>query len=226
MAAQITSNPYKMHCSLLQAFPDADNGGPGRVLFRVEPSIAGTAREITVLVQSDIAPDWSRMLRNLSTRSLLDAPELRKLPKTFKEGTILRFRLRGNPTVRRTRLPDGSRDTRRRRPRHPLYREEDQLQWLVRRGRMQGFELRELPFADLSRIGASCAQYDIVVRNEGTVVSGKPTKKGISRHHSVLYEGVMRVTEQTAFEDALIHGIGPGKAFGFGLLSVAIISEH
>jgi len=47
-----------------------------------------------------------------------------------------------------------------------------------------------------------------------------------SRHRhlkfrSALLEGTLRVTEAQSFKDTLAHGIGSGKAFGFGLLSVA-----
>jgi CRISPR system Cascade subunit CasE len=37
----------------------------------------------------------------------------------------------------------------------------------------------------------------------------------------VLYEGELEVTDTAAFRQALEKGIGSGKAYGFGLLSVA-----
>jgi len=41
------------------------------------------------------------------------------------------------------------------------------------------------------------------------------------RLRSVLYNGLLEVTDPDLFHRALIRGIGSGKAFGFGLLSVA-----
>jgi CRISPR system Cascade subunit CasE len=38
---------------------------------------------------------------------------------------------------------------------------------------------------------------------------------------SVLYEGALEVTEPEAFQRTLAAGIGSGKGFGFGLLSLA-----
>jgi len=38
---------------------------------------------------------------------------------------------------------------------------------------------------------------------------------------AALFEGVLEVAEAAAFGAALREGVGPGKAFGFGLLSVA-----
>ena len=37
-------------------------------------------------------------------------------------------------------------------------------------------------------------------------------------------EGVLRVTDLEKFRNALLHGIGSAKAFGFGLLVIAPIS--
>jgi CRISPR system Cascade subunit CasE len=45
------------------------------------------------------------------------------------------------------------------------------------------------------------------------------TKDGkTGKHSSVDFQGLLRVTDQAAFMDAFTRGIGPAKAFGFGLL--------
>jgi CRISPR system Cascade subunit CasE len=220
-AAANLSRPYEMHRTLLRAFPSADQGGPGRVLFRSEPVLQARAREATVLVQSETEPDWIQADEAFPTGLLLAPPEFRSLPTTFEIGTVLRFRLRANPTVRRSKLPDGTRDERRQHPRHALYRQEDQLAWLLRQGGSQGFELVASNATDWFDTEALCARYDVIVRNEGTMLTGKKTKTGVTRHHSVLFDGRLRVTDAPAFRMALRCGIGPAKAFGFGLLSVA-----
>jgi CRISPR system Cascade subunit CasE len=38
---------------------------------------------------------------------------------------------------------------------------------------------------------------------------------------SVRFEGVLEVRDADRFREALANGIGPGKAYGFGLLSIA-----
>jgi CRISPR system Cascade subunit CasE len=38
---------------------------------------------------------------------------------------------------------------------------------------------------------------------------------------SVRFEGHLTVTDETAFAETLSSGVGSGKAFGFGLLSIA-----
>ena len=53
------------------------------------------------------------------------------------------------------------------------------------------------------------------------VLAGHPSYEVISG--AVLFEGRLEVTDRTMFLEALRGGIGSGKAFGFGLLSVASI---
>ena len=38
---------------------------------------------------------------------------------------------------------------------------------------------------------------------------------------AVLFEGELEITNAEDFRNALTHGIGSGKAYGFGLLSIA-----
>jgi len=77
--------------------------------------------------------------------------------------------------------------------------------WLSRRAELGGFRVRRL-----ASIQAGWA-YMNKTRERG---------KG-QRLRSVRYEGVLEVVDAGRFDDTLIEGIGPGKAFGFGLLSVA-----
>jgi CRISPR system Cascade subunit CasE len=220
VAAINLNRPYELHRTLLRAFPSADQGGPGRVLFRTEPMIRTRPTDAIVLVQSDKEPSWTQTDQKL-TDLLAEPPGTRIFADTFEIGTVLRFRLRANPTVRRCRLSDGTRDERRNRPRHGLYREEDQVAWLVRQGKVHGFDLMASDATEWFDTEAPCALYDVLVRDEGTILTRKQTETGVSRHHSVLFEGRLRVTDTSAFSEALRSGIGPAKAFGFGLLSVA-----
>ena len=84
--------------------------------------------------------------------------------------------------------------------------EEEQLAWLRRRGVTGGFDL-----------------LSATVRQEGMMVSSKHEGERTWQLglYSVLFEGYLRVTSPVAFIELLGRGIGSGKAFGFGLLSVA-----
>lgn len=220
-AATHLNRPYEMHRTILKALPAAADGGPGRVLFRTEPYTPARAQEITVLVQSDTEPVWERAIQGYPREMLLEPPEWRRLSAQFESGTLLRFRLRANPTRRSSRVPDGSRDERKQRPRHALCHVEDQVGWLARQGGAHGFDLQTSDADEWFDTDYPSAKYDVTVRDEGTLRTGKKTKGGVSMHHSVLFEGCLQVTDSTEFATALRTGIGPGKAFGFGLLSVA-----
>lgn len=63
----------------------------------------------------------------------------------------------------------------------------------------------------------------LLVIPEGMVVA---TKHKLDRPHdisiySVRFDGVLTVTDPDTFRQTVAAGIGPAKAFGFGLLSVA-----
>jgi CRISPR system Cascade subunit CasE len=48
-----------------------------------------------------------------------------------------------------------------------------------------------------------------------------PGKKHRLSFGSVLFEGVLEITDAERFQKTLEAGIGSGKAYGFGLLSIA-----
>ena len=85
--------------------------------------------------------------------------------------------------------------------RYGLVGEQEQLAWLSRQGERHGFAV-EAALVTASDVLAS--------------------RKGESRIslQRVCFEGRLQVRELAAFSRALEQGIGPGKAFGCGLLSV------
>lgn len=83
-----------------------------------------------------------------------------------------------------------------------IYGERELLAWLARKGEAHGFEAAPLD--------VRCVKL------------GKLHGRGRRQTwHGVQFDGVLRVSRPQAFLDGLQGGIGSGKAFGFGLLSVA-----
>ncbi|NOX55008.1 MAG: type I-E CRISPR-associated protein Cas6/Cse3/CasE [Planctomycetes bacterium] len=191
------ANAYELHRTLMRAFPERRQGGPGRVLFRVD-----TERETQqpyVLVQSDTTPTWSRLPEDeLGRPYTVCPPEWKTFEPTFAAGQLLRFRLRANPVVKRK--PAGANEGKR----LGLFREEDQITWLVRKGNQAGFVLR-----------------NVLVIKEG-FQSSRKNNHAIT-HWAVRFEGVLEVSDPDRLLQSLAEGIGPAKAFGFGLLSLARI---
>ena len=177
-------------------------------LFRIDPGPAGRA---VILVQSAVKPDWDYAFQNAGF--LLAAPaEVKVYDPGFAVGQRLRFRLAANPTRRFSRHS-------RERDGQPVKKESigkrvpvptDQLidwlaDWQVRPDESPGFSLHK----------------DSITVQPGYIYVQKGGNDGGQRLRSVRYDGVLEVTDPDRFYNTLIRGIGSGKAFGFGLLSVA-----
>lgn len=66
---------------------------------------------------------------------------------------------------------------------------------------------------------AAQSGFAVIEYAAGPATSHHFTKAGkIGKHSSVDFQGLLQVTDQQAFLDAFTNGIGPAKAFGFGLL--------
>lgn len=192
VAQRDLADPYQMHRTLLRAFPDDSEGGPGRVLYRID--FARDGRAPVVLVQSDKSPDWSRLPKGWSSGE----PEFKQFTPRFKKGTRLAFRLRANPTARRR--ASGKKNGRR----IGISGDEGQAAWLRRKGADGGFGIEV-----------------VGVINEGAVVCRRSPEDDPLTFLAVRFDGILVVNNPARFAETLVDGLGTGKAFGFGLLSVA-----
>ncbi len=201
------SDPYQLHSTLCRAFSAPDKKCPeGEFLWRLEPETdpAGCPR---ILVQSKSMPDWAGVgvqgwLANAD--SDIDLKERLKLD-SIKSAQRFRFRLRANPCVKR----DGKR--------LGLLRTDEQEAWLERKGKQHGFALPQLASFDFSETPSG--RIDVRISQEQMLRGKQHTGNGI-RVYSVLYDGILMVTEPDNFRAVLQTGIGHGKVMGLGLLSV------
>lgn len=208
------SDCQALHRRLMAAYPNLGGLRSARdqfgVLYRLDSGDGAAA----VLVQSSAAPDWSRLPANY----LIDAqPQVKRIDTLYDgiaEGQRLLFRLRANPT-RRISDRNSSQPEQWRGKRVDIRREEDQLAWLENKGQQAGFVLLTTRTAPPMRDARTSGVDDRI--------SGKHPK-GHLTFASVTFEGRLRVTDRDAFLHALQNGIGSGKAFGFGLLSIAPLS--
>jgi CRISPR system Cascade subunit CasE len=191
-----------------------------------------------LLVQSAAAPDWSRLPHDylLPVQDDQTNPAIKSVADAYaaiRAGDELLFRLRANPTKRLppSTGPDG---VRRDGKRVELRTEEDQLTWLVRKGVEAGFALLDATVrSGLPDVrpgyrppDAPDARAHSVGKVHGRRSDPSPSSGGAATRRTmtfgdVLFEGRLRVLDPDAFRRALALGIGPGKAYGFGLLSVA-----
>jgi len=191
-------NPYQLHQALWRLFPgfeDADR----EFLFRVEQLQKGIGAQ--VLMQSAMQPQSSEQSPVLLAQ--------REYVLNVQNGQRLRFRLRANPIKT---IKDSSKGTVEKKGktftktvRVPLLHEEQQQAWLERK--LQAF-----------------GQLETLIVQPEPVLYFRKTKEGRSgKIQTVLFDGVISVTDAEAFNNIIAQGIGPAKAFGCGLLTVARI---
>ena len=203
------ASPYELHRTLMQGFPQTDGKDPREefdVLFRVD--ICPRTNRIAVLVQSAAKPDWTLHARIpgylVETGGAPPHPDGKSIDRqteALRVGQTLAFRLHANPAKRSVKGDNKGK-------RVGLYREEEQVAWLRRKAEACGFDLLQAAVAPEGlKIG----------RKRGPA----PDESHRTKHHAVRFEGVLRIVDADRFRAALKQGIGPGKAFGFGLLSLA-----
>jgi CRISPR system Cascade subunit CasE len=179
-------------------------------LFRIDPQPGGRA---VILVQSGSAvePDWNYAFHNAGYL-LAAPPEVKEFNPCFTKDQRLRFRLVANPTRRlskHSRERDGQPVKEKSIGKRVPVPTDQLIDWLV------DWRVRpdELPGFSISK--------DSTTVQAGYIYVNKGGNDGGQRLRSVRYEGILEVTDPDRFRNTLLRGIGPGKAFGFGLLSVA-----
>ncbi|QDT37589.1 type I-E CRISPR-associated protein Cas6/Cse3/CasE [Stratiformator vulcanicus] len=214
--ARDLGSPDEMHKTLWNLFsPEKPDGANGRrVLFRTE--LHTETVPPSVLVLSWKAPQWKRLPSGYiagNEAGCCHSIDYEPVPAgrsgggiPIHNGDIFQFRLVANPTRRVGKFDHRQPVPKRKIPgkRVGLLKEEEQCDWLIRKGTVHGFELgRDLQIEPLGMV--------------------RSTAKGAKRKWlSVRYSGSIRVVEPAAFCDALLAGIGPAKGFGFGLLSIKL----
>lgn len=190
-------NPYSLHQAICRAFPDAADGGTGRVLYRLDEN--SSSRAASLLVQSEKQPDWWKA--EWLSGCLVEPPKTKPYLPQFHKGDLLYFRLRANPSVKKQ--VEGKKNGQR----LGLLREEDQLRWLSRKAAACGSTVLS---CNVIREG--------IERSEKLAASDDRMSL-----LAVRFEGILRVENPDTFLASLQSGIGSGKGIGFGLLSIAAV---
>jgi CRISPR system Cascade subunit CasE len=192
---QDLSNAHALHQSIMHSFPDEQ-----REKARADWQILFRHEpdSAVVLVQStaEAQPDWERLPPDYLTDC--DCKPLDAMLENLQVNQVLQFRLQANPSKR-------SKETGKT---IALTRKEDRLLWLERQAARSGFEILEIDTVPVP---------DIYGR--------KPKVSAPIKIISVLFQGVLRITEIELFRQALQQGIGRGRAYGCGLLSIAKLSS-
>ncbi|MBM3299495.1 MAG: type I-E CRISPR-associated protein Cas6/Cse3/CasE [Deltaproteobacteria bacterium] len=228
-------HPYEMHRTLMRAFPnsidDIESKARGEfgVLFRAD--VDDLTGVVMVYVQSRIEPNWSFLdgrydyLCRDTGKLAYACKDIMPACAKIQDGQVFSFRLRANPTKRVGKVTRGDSDLKGKRV--GLLREDEQIAWLIRKGRERekgrpgGFEILMAEVVD--RYGQIREVPRVEIRREEKQRGRKKGPRTFDEmtHLAVRFDGLLRITDANAFRETLARGIGSAKAFGFGLLSVA-----
>lgn len=208
------SDAAHLHRTIMNAFRDDVGAHPRKalgVLYRVDEH--RSRQELALFIQSAERPDFSRLPPGYFASPVDDLdralagggenPSVRSVSKeraAIAVGDRLAFRLRANTTrkILTKSLADGTKQNGKR---VPVRGDEARLDWLARHAEGAGFSV------------ANARVNEVVQR--GMRGGSRLTLAG------ALFEGILVVRNVERFVHALESGIGPAKAYGFGLLSIA-----
>lgn len=226
------ANPYRMHAAVAASFPPMlhSDSAEGRILWRVDrpsdggallyiasperPSLKGLDEQIG---WSDLEPQWeTRSYDGLFSR--------------LRKGQQWAFRLVANPVVNRTNIPVASGQNHSKRLGHLTVVQ--QAAWLIGKQAYvgTGVPVPEL-FAHQDTTRANRSGFEVLANDDTGVaqlvvsqsrkVSFGPDKRKNITLEMAQYDGLLEITDVDALKHALCFGIGHGKGFGCGLLTLA-----
>ena len=194
--------PSMLHGAVEQSFEPRTS----RALWRLD-TLGG---QYYLLLLSAERPELSHLVAQFGTGEAPETRDYTPLLERMIPGSVWQFRLHGNPTY--SSCTENARGkvhacTLIRRPDKllPGKREpKTQTDWLIHQGEVHGFAVTEDTF------GVKRNQWYTFTKKTGEQV----------KLLGVTYEGLLTVTDAAKFREALTGGIGRGKAYGLGLLTV------
>lgn len=193
-------SPNFFHGAIEAAFP----GERTRKLWRIDK----IGNHCYLLLLSNKEPMFEHAINQfgfLDKEKTWETKDYHTLLNKVKNDTVWRFRLVANPT-KSFANKNGKRGNV-----HAHNTSYYQKKWLMERCEKNGF----------------------LVKEDFIVLESKWQKfyKGTERKRAVIllsvtYEGILKVTDAEKFQKILIEGIGRGKAFGMGMLTIAKVGDE
>lgn len=197
-----------MHAAVLASFSGrlADRTSQ-RVLWRLD---AGGG-EVLLYVVSPEQPDFTHLIQQAGWPTLptWETREYTPLLDRLTEGQLWQFRLTANPTRSRP-VKEGAPSQR-----FGHVTVAQQQSWLVSRAPRAGFEVQSA----LGPAGEPRPEHALTVRDR--VIDRFKRGSGTVTLSRVTFEGQLVVVDPPALRDTLTGGLGPAKAYGCGLLTLA-----
>lgn len=167
------------------------SGGRPRNVWRIDR----LKENLYVLILSEEKTDFSSFCKKFSpSESSWETKDYEPLLSRLKKGDTWRFKLSANPTYR---VGEKGKITAHAAPKC-------QKEWLMKKSLKNGFQLESDGF-------------DVI---ENKWFKFRKDSTNAVTILSVTYEGLLMITDVELFRKALVNGIGRGKAYGMGLLTV------
>jgi CRISPR system Cascade subunit CasE len=187
-------NPYELHRTIVALSPAVEGR---RSLWRLEPASTEDPRP-RLLLQTPAEPLWAALPPGWGD------PQSRRIDgflSRLAKGDRLRFRLRANAT--NDRAENGQR-------RVALATPGELLAWLLCQGDIRGFAI--------PRDADGWHEVQVTIRPPVAIVRKAGQRLALPPR---LFEGRLEVVDPDRLRTAVERGLGRGRAFGLGLLSLA-----
>lgn len=208
--SQIILDPAKPETMSALSSPDSIHrilakAANGQTYPRWRLETDSSSSRLLVLSQAKLNTSFLEdVISHPSIRSLDYDPFVERL----KEGQQLAFHLKANP-IRRHQDAGGHR-------RHVACKtEQEQLAWLYHQGKVYGFEISGGQAYVLRQERLQFFRHPEKQKKQHSPSSGSPVIL-----HAVTFQGILRITDLERFKTAVCNGIGHGKGFGLGMLSL------
>ncbi|MET9182972.1 type I-E CRISPR-associated protein Cas6/Cse3/CasE [Kitasatospora aureofaciens] len=232
----LLANPRALHGAVLAGIPDTAPGD--RILWRLD---ADHPRRPMLLVLTPSKPDWTHIVEQAGWPDAegehYAIRDYSPLLDQLALGREFAFRLKASP-VQNTSKPDKASTHRTKTSaelHHRSYRmahrtAAQQLTWFLERTTRWGFTIPEArtdqpapglePHASDTPVGVQAVR-EVRITDRSRSTFNKPGTGAPVTLTTATFEGRLRITDPGLLQAALLGGIGPSKAYGCGLLTLA-----
>ncbi|MEY7974241.1 type I-E CRISPR-associated protein Cas6/Cse3/CasE [Saccharomonospora xinjiangensis] len=214
---KLLTNPHAAHGAVVAGLPDPEGERP---LWRWETE---RERRPHLLVLTSAAPDWTHLVERcgwpLADGDHVTTRDYTPLLRQLSSGREFAFRVTVNP-VQNVPAP-GSPGERGRARRVGHRTATHQQRWFLQRAERWGFHV---PPALLGDTGADEVPDLRITQRQRLSFAKKKGGEPVVLHIAT-FEGRLRITEPDVFTRTLLDGIGPAKAYGCGLLTLAPLPQ-
>ena len=207
-ARKLLSSPQALHAAVMATVPPDVKPEDGRILWRLDI----TGHQYVLYVLSPEKPDFSTLIEQAGwdTRPGESAHYGRLLAK-LENGQEWGFRLTANPVKRQRGKGDKI---------FPHVTPAQQSAWLRERAQQWGFEVIPVENQEIADIPLVTARTDLSCSHRDS--SGNIGKVTLRKAQ---FDGALRITDAELFRKALVNGMGRGKDYGMGLMTLAPLTR-